>query len=156
LDRSNEKYDFLLHKEPKVIPYSDHASFYSKKVPVMFFWTNYHPDYHAPTDTSDKINIAGMRRIVDLTEEVVEYLATTEQRPVYTPAPSAARPAGGDVPRIGIRPSYAEDDDKGVLVDGVTEDGPAAKAGIRAGDRIVEIAGKLVKNLESYMSVLRA
>ena len=36
-----------------------------KKVPVLFFWTGFHPDYHKPTDTADKINVPGMRHIVD-------------------------------------------------------------------------------------------
>ena len=44
---------------------SDHFSFYQKKVPVLFFWTGYHPDYHMPSDTADKINVPGMRKVVD-------------------------------------------------------------------------------------------
>jgi hypothetical protein len=156
LDKFNEKYDFQIKKDPKVIPYSDHASFYFKKVPVIFFWNSYHPDYHAPTDTSDKINVPGMRKIVDLTEDLLDYLSTAEQRPAYVQVRASASPGAGDVPRIGIRPTYGEEGDKGVLVDGISDDGPAAKAGIKAGDRIVEIGGKPVKNLEAYMSAMRA
>jgi hypothetical protein len=157
LEQLNAKYDFKFVKNPAVIPYSDHASFYNKKVPVCFFWTGYHPDYHRPTDTSDKINVPDLRRIVDMTEELVAYVATAKDRPEYQQVKSQG---GGqpraNVPRLGFAPSYGDGDDEGVLVDDVTEGGPAAKGGIKKGDRIVEIGGKPVKNLEAYMSVMGA
>src|SRR5262249_2096913 len=154
-DSLNSKYDFKLSKTPAVIPYSDHHSFNAKKVPVCFFWTGYHPDYHRPSDTSDKINVTGMRRIVEMTEEVLQHLASTADGPqsqeVKQTASSQPRTQG---PRLGIMPAYGDEGD-GLLVDGVSDGGPAAKAGIKKGDRIVEIAGKPVKNIEGYMSVLR-
>lgn len=155
IDSLNSKYDFKLSKTPAVIPYSDHHSFYAKKIPVCFFWTGYHPDYHRPSDTSDKINISGMRRIVEMTEEAIQHLATTTDRPQYQEvkqtASSQPRTQG---PRLGIMPSYG-DEGEGLLVDGVSDGGPAAKGGVKKGDRIVEIAGKPVKNIEGYMSLLR-
>jgi hypothetical protein len=154
LDTLNKEHHFQLKKEPKVIPYSDHASFYGKKVPVIFFWTGYHPDYHAPSDTSDKINVAGMRRIVDMTEDVIKTLATITPRPEYIKMTTTSPVT--NVPRIGIRPKYNDESDKGVLVEGVTEDGPAAKAGIKTDDRIIEVAGKPVNNLQAYMTAMGA
>jgi hypothetical protein len=154
LEQVNLKYDFKLAKNPSVIPYSDHASFYAKKVPVCFFWTGYHPDYHAPTDTADKINVPDMRRIVDMTEEVMQFLATTKDRPEYQQVKSQS-PGRTNVPRLGFAPAYGEEGE-GVLVDSVSDGGPAAKGGIKKGDRIVEIGGKPVKNLEAYMSVMGA
>jgi S1-C subfamily serine protease len=59
------------------------------------------------------------------------------------------------MPRVGIRPSYGDDKD-GVLLDGVTEGTPADRAGLKGGDRIVEVAGQPVKNLELYMTILAA
>jgi S1-C subfamily serine protease len=56
---------------------------------------------------------------------------------------------------LGIRPSYGDDED-GILLGGVSEDGPAYKAGLKKGDRIVEIGGKPVKNMVGYMTVLGA
>jgi hypothetical protein len=152
LDTLNKKHNFKLKKEPKVIPYSDHASFYGKKVPVIFFWTGYHPDYHRPSDTSDKINVAGMRRVVDMTEDLINHLATVAERPKYVKMTSGGGSPG--VPSIGI--DAADDNEKGVLVKGVTEGGPAVKAGIKSGDRIIEIAGKPVKNLQAYMTTMSA
>jgi hypothetical protein len=154
IEQLNAKFDFKLVKNPAIIPYSDHASFYSKKVPVCFFWTGYHPDYHAPSDTADKINVPDMRRIVDMTEEAIQFLATTKDRPEYQQAKSA-NPGRTTGPRLGFAPSYGEEGE-GVLVDAVTDGGPAAKGGIKKGDRIVEIAGKPVKNLEAYMSAMGA
>ncbi len=132
---------------------SDHDSFYRKQIPVVFFWTGTHKDYHRPSDTADKINVAGMIRIADLAEKVIERLAT-EKRPEYVKVASPpSTSAGKGVPRLGIRPSY-EDDKEGVLLDDVTESGPAAKGGLKAGDRIVAIAGKAVSNLQTYMVLM--
>jgi hypothetical protein len=155
LEQLNAKFDFKLAKNPAIIPYSDHASFYSKKVPVCFFWTGYHPDYHAPSDTAEKINVPDMRRIVDMTEEAMLFLATSKDRPEYQQVKSQLGQAPGraNVPRLGFAPAYGEEGE-GVLVDAVNDGGPAAKSGIKKGDRIIEIAGKPVKNLEGYMSVM--
>ncbi len=133
---------------------SDHDSFYRKDVPVFFFWTGMHNDYHKPSDTSDKINVAGMGRIADLAEKVIVDLAGTTKRPEYVKVASDFAPSpGGKIPRLGIMPNY-EEQREGVLVGGVADGGPAAKAGIKAGDLIVDIAGKSVTSLNIYMAVL--
>jgi hypothetical protein len=154
LDEVNQKYHFKLVKKPGGIGPSDHASFCLKKIPVLFCWTDYHDDYHKPSDTADKINVPGMRKVVDFTADLVTRLATAPARPEYVEVKSDHGPLTGSVPRLGIRPSYSDADETGVLLEDVTKDGPAAKAGVRAGDRIVEVAGKPVKNLESYMTVM--
>ncbi len=156
VDALNKKYDFTMKKSDKFIPNSDHYSFYQKKVPVLFFWTGIHPDYHRPSDTADKINVEGMRRIVDLSEEVVREFATSDKKLEYVAGKAnAGRGGGGDFPRMGFTPDYNETGDKGVIVSEVTEGMPAAKAGIKAGDTIVELAGKPIKNMEGYMEVIR-
>src|SRR5262245_12344584 len=149
-----KKYDFKLSKEPSGFGPSDHASFYGKSVPVIFYWTGNHPDYHKPSDTADKINVEGMMKITDLAEETVAYLAEVKERPEYVeikPKFSPGMMAG--VPRIGIQPAYGEDGD-GVLLDGVSEGGPAAKAGLKAGDRILEVAGKPFQGMQGYTPLM--
>ncbi|MBI3410672.1 MAG: M28 family peptidase [Planctomycetes bacterium] len=146
---------FALTKKPGGLGPSDHDSFYRKNIPVLFFWTGIHPDYHRPSDTSDKINVAGMRQICDFAEKVISRLATDAGRPEYvklgnTFSMGMQRPK---VARIGISPDY-ETDKEGVLVGSVSEDGPAAKAGMKGGDLIVEVAGKQVKNLNTYMVLM--
>jgi S1-C subfamily serine protease len=137
---------------------SDHATFYAKKIPVIFCWTYYHEDYHTPRDTADKINVPGMRKIVDFAGELIAQLSTNASRPefvevkVKSPLDAGAARSRGSVPRLGIRPSYDDDEDKGMLLDDVFDDGPAGRAGLKLGDRIVEVAGKPVKNVSSYMA----
>jgi hypothetical protein len=153
IDELNAPFGFYLQKVPTGMGPSDQQSFYLKKIPVYFFFTGDHPDYHRPSDTSDKINLAGMARIADLVENLVEHLRTLPERPAYV------KVKGGDTsprmqgPRLGIRPTYG-DDKEGVLLSGVVDDTPAAKAGLKEGDRILEIDGKPVKSLENYMVLM--
>jgi Zn-dependent M28 family amino/carboxypeptidase len=153
VDEWNKTRDFDLKKTAAAIPYSDHFSFYNAKVPVLFFWTNYHDDYHRPTDTADKINVPGMRRIVDLSEEILTYFAALKERPVWQEVKGRGpiRPGRGG-PTLGFRPEFGTED--GVGVGEVREGGVGAKAGLKAGDKIVEVAGKPVKNLEGYTELM--
>jgi len=154
LDDLARKHDFVMTKKASGFGPSDHASFDEKSIPVIFYWTGDHDDYHRPSDTADKINYPGMRKVVDLTEDTIARLSGAPDRPEYVEIPASKAPKyDGGGPRLGIRPSYS-DDGEGVVVGGVSEDGPAYKAGLKKGDRIVEIAGKRVKNLTGYMEVL--
>lgn len=154
IERLNVKHDFRLQKVPSGMGPSDHASFYARKIPVFFFFTGDHEDYHRPTDTAEKINITGMCKIADLVTELVEHLCQVSERPQYVRVvePRSERPEGR-IPRIGIRPDYGFSGD-GVMLSGVTEGGPAAKAGLKDGDCIVAINGKPVKNMEGYMTLI--
>jgi hypothetical protein len=133
---------------------SDHSSFYVKQVPVLFFWTGTHEDYHKPSDTADKINYADEVRILNLVTRVVYDIDTTDKRPLYTVAKSdsTGRATGFRV-YLGTIPNYADSND-GLLLDGIREDSPAAKAGIKAGDRIVKLAGRDVHNVYDYTYAL--
>ena len=133
---------------------SDHSSFYGKQVPVLFFWTGTHTDYHKPTDTWDKINYADQARVVDLVAYIVRDVDSTEKRLTYTTAKTEATPrTGGFRVYLGTIPNYAEGND-GLLIDGVRDDSPAAKAGIKAGDRIVKIGTRDIKNVYDYTYAL--
>jgi hypothetical protein len=133
---------------------SDHSSFYAKQVPVLFLFTGTHDDYHKPSDTADKINYEGEVRIVDFVAGLVRNLDKSNVRPSYTVAKSesAGRATGFRV-YLGTIPNYAESSD-GLRLDGVREDSPAAKAGLKAGDRIVKLAGREVKNVYDYTYAL--
>src|SRR5262249_55844308 len=131
----NSKYDFKLQKVPTGMGPSDQQSFYVKNVPVLFFFTGDHPDYHRPSDTADKINTAGMAKVVDFIAELVDYLEAAPERPEFVRVQASTQPTTYmRGPRLGIRPTYG-DDKEGVLLSGVTEGTPAAKAGLREGDR---------------------
>ncbi len=132
---------------------SDHSSFYSKQVPVLFFWTGTHSDYHKPSDTFDKINYNDEARILRLVARILRDVDSTDQRLTYTTAKSPAPRGGGFRVYLGTIPNYADSND-GLLLDGVRDDSPAAKAGLKAGDRIVKIGTREVKNVYDYTAAL--
>jgi aminopeptidase YwaD len=135
---------------------SDHSSFYARQVPVLFFWTGTHEDYHKPTDTADRINYEGLLRVTEFVRDLVRAVDASDARPTYTRAKSgtpAGRTIGGFRVYLGTIPSYAEGGE-GMKLDGVREDSPAAKAGLKAGDVIVRMAGGDVKNVYDYTQAL--
>ncbi len=152
LEEGAKKYGFTLKMQASGFGPSDHASFCGKKIPVIFVWTGTHADYHRPSDTADKINLEGMCRIVDMSEEIITRF-TQMDKPAFIEVRGAAmgRPSTG--PRLGIRPGDYNDAE-GVKIDGVSEGGPAEKAGIKANDVIIQMAGKPVKNINDYMAVM--
>ena len=153
IDRLNKGYEFKLRKVKGGFGPSDHSSFYGVKVPVFFFFTGDHPDYHRPSDVAERINVPGMRKVTDLTEMLLAYLATVAERPKYIKIEG-----GGFGPRpaitLGIRPGDYSGDD-GILVGGVSEGRPAARAGIKEGDLIVQMGDKPIKNMSAYMVFMR-
>ena len=135
---------------------SDHSSFYARQIPVLFFWTGTHEDYHKPTDTAERINYEGLLRVAEFVRDLVRAVDASDARPTYTQAKSATptgRAAGGFRVYLGTIPSYAEGGD-GMKLDGVRDDSPAAKAGLKAGDVVVKLAGRDIKNVYDYTQVL--
>lgn len=157
IDELNKKYAFDMKKTRSGTGPSDHTSFFLKGVPVFFFFTGLHQEYHTPTDKPDTINFEGMYKIVDMVEELTVKMTTDKQRPEYV-AVKAADPKQGTpvgVPSIRFLPGdYDDDQMNGVLVGGVFPGGPAEKGGLKADDWIVEIAGQPVKNMDGYMKVM--
>ena len=133
---------------------SDHSSFYAKQIPVLFFWTGTHADYHKPSDTADKINYDGEVGILNLVARLVHDIDAKDKRPSYTVAKteSTGRSTGFRV-YLGTIPNYADSND-GLLLDGVRDDSPAAKAGLKAGDKVVKLAGRDLRNVYDYTYAL--
>jgi Zn-dependent M28 family amino/carboxypeptidase len=134
---------------------SDHSSFYARQIPVLFFWTGTHEDYHKPTDTAERINYEGLARITGFVRDVVRSIDRADAWRTYARAKSAAQAGRSTGFRVylGTIPSYAEGGD-GMKLDGVREGSPAARAGLRAGDVIVRMAGREVKNVYDYTYAL--
>lgn len=154
LDEWNGNPGFSFQRQKSGFGPSDHNSFCSKKIPVLFFWTDVHEDYHSPSDTPDKINYEGMAKIIDYVEKAIKKISTTSDPLAFVeiaPAPRAR--SGGSGPRLGIQPGYGSDE-PGVFVERVLPGEPAAKAGIKDGDRIIEIGKKPIKDLDEYMAIM--
>ncbi len=133
---------------------SDHSSFYGKQIPVLFLFTGTHTDYHKPSDTFDKINYDGLTRITNYVAEIVKAVDQNPAKPTYAVAKSSA-PMGQVrlTVSLGTIPSYGDTTD-GMILDGVRDNSPASKAGLKAGDKIVKLAGKDVRNAMDYTYVL--
>jgi Zn-dependent M28 family amino/carboxypeptidase len=137
---------------------SDHQSFYKQNIPVLMLFTGAHADYHKPSDTWDKLHYAGLARISDFAQALVESL-DARPRPTFTKARADASPGriaggGGYGAYLGTIPNYMQTEG-GVLLDGVREGGPAEKAGLRANDVIVRFDGLRVDNIYDYTFGLR-
>ncbi len=141
---------------------SDHASFDNAGIPVLFFFTGLHEQYHKPTDTPDLINPEGAARIIDLAYRIGLGAA---ERPDAMPHTRPGRDGGdphepaspGPVPvkvRFGVTPGSYGEEKGGVLFDAVAEGWSAAKAGLKAGDRLIRWNGQDVPNVESWMPLL--
>jgi aminopeptidase YwaD len=150
LDDLNKAAHFTLNKNDAEFGGSDHQSFYLQKVPVLFFFTGLHADYHRPSDTADKINSMDEARIVSFVGDCAERIADNPERPAYQQmtAPREGGPARFRV-TLGTIPDYAAEVE-GVALSGVRPGSPAEKAGLKAGDVIVKFGGKSVRNIQDY------
>ncbi len=137
---------------------SDHMSFNIKKIPVLFFFSGLHSDYHQPSDTADKINADGARKVLMLAYQMLGRLAGPLERPLYTEV-AEPRPVtgsgGGYGPYFGSIPDF-RDDLGGVLFADISPASPADDAGFRAGDLMVEFNGKQIQNLYDFTYALQA
>ena len=131
---------------------SDHTSFYLKNIPVLFFFTGIHKDYHKPTDDADKINFTGELQVIKYIYHVIEetnklgklaFLKTRE------PKMEGKR----FTVTLGIMPDYTFSG-KGVRADGIIDGKAAQQAGMQSGDVIVKLGENSVSDLNSYMSAL--
>ncbi len=133
---------------------SDHSSFYGKNIPVLFYFTGAHLDYHTPKDTYDKINYKGMVKISDLIFSVAKELASTGSRLRFKesgPKAETVRYRRGKGVTLGIMPDFAGVIKNGLRADFVTPGKPAALGGMKKGDIITAINGKTVNNIQDYM-----
>ena len=135
---------------------SDHTSFVSKKIPVLFFFSGLHSDYHKPSDTADKINAPSAARLLDLIESVAVQLASAQDAPAFQVVAEEKPPAGGGGygPYFGSIPDFGQVEN-GVKFSDVKPNSPAAKAGLKAGDILVQFGDKPIKNLYDFTDALR-
>ncbi len=139
---------------------SDHTSFVTQRVPVLFFFSGLHSDYHKPSDTWEKIDAASAVRLLDLVADLTSTLAAGGERPQFvrveaeTRAPGAPSGGGGYGPYFGSIPDFGQVE-SGVRFADVRPNSPAAKAGLLAGDILIQFGEMPVKNLQDFTYALR-
>ncbi|MEO5682552.1 MAG: M20/M25/M40 family metallo-hydrolase [Chitinophagaceae bacterium] len=132
---------------------SDHTSFYRKDIPVLFFFTGTHSDYHRPGDDADKINYTGEYRIIKYIYKIIE-AANSKGKLAFSKTRETQSVGGVRLNvTMGIMPDYAYSGN-GVRADGVSDGKPAQKAGLQPGDVIVQLGEYPVLSVENYMQVL--
>lgn len=160
VERANRQTGFSLFKVASGYGPSDHQSFYEQKIPVLFFFTGLHSDYHRPSDKPDKINFSGMARITDLTASVAYELATSEQPPGYvmTDREVKIRQQARAFLGVALREGAAADGQTvlpdSVFVTAITPGSPAEAAGVRVGDRLVKLDDVEVRQVAEVIEMV--
>lgn len=132
---------------------SDHTSFYLKDIPVLFFFTGTHTDYHKPGDDADKINYNGMLQIIGYIKNILtatnskDKIAFTKTREVHSGMRSSFKVT------LGVMLDYTFAG-PGIYVDAITEDRPAEKAGVEAKDIILQVGDYPLADVQGYMQAL--
>jgi aminopeptidase YwaD len=142
---------------------SDHTSFTAKQVPVLFFFSGLHADYHKPSDTWDKIDANAGIQVVRLVADIADRLDSEPGRPQFVRVEEkenahsgvAAGSGSGYGPSFGSIPDFAEPP-RGVRFADITPGSPAAKAGLKAGDILVKFGNDAIQNLYDFTYALRA
>ncbi len=133
----NNDYGFKLTFNDEGYGPSDHSSFYGKKIPVLFFFTGTHEDYHKPSDDAEKINLDGEKIVLDYVYEIAMNIDNDPERPDYL---LVEKKEGGQMfvrkVYVGTIPDFAGNVD-GYKISGVSEGGPAQLAGLQGGDIII-------------------
>jgi hypothetical protein len=168
IDRASTAQTLTIARRPGGYGPSDHASFFEHGIPVLHFFTGFHPQYHRPSDDSDLLNVAGMRRIAAMVRDITVDLAQADARPTRTGSQGAfdlsefmdsddsglgLELLASDRPRLGVVLEPAEKG--GVVVKRILRSTAAERHGIRPGDVIHQVAGKDVNSAADVSEVLK-
>ncbi|MEC8471717.1 MAG: M20/M25/M40 family metallo-hydrolase, partial [Pseudomonadota bacterium] len=138
---------------------SDHVSFLNAGIPAIHLFSGTHLDYNQPTDTADKLDLAGMADVALWVEEAIVYLAdrsdplrvSLEQASQLSVSTSTtAREAV-----LGTVPDFAYQG-QGIRISDVSPGGAAELAGLQARDVILQFNGQALGSLQTYSNMLRA
>lgn len=132
---------------------SDHASFYSEKIPVLFFFTGTHADYHTPFDDVEKLNLEGISTVIDYAFDVIKDVVSYKEKLTYIETEDNTKRSRRMNLKVtlGIIPDMAATVETGLKVGGVKKGGPAHGGGMLKDDIIIAINGKEVKDIYEYM-----
>ncbi|RYF90280.1 MAG: M28 family peptidase, partial [Chitinophagaceae bacterium] len=131
---------------------SDHTSFYRKDIPVLFFFTGTHSDYHKPSDDKEKINYKGIGEIVNYIKNILKVTNEMEKMP-FTKTREVSMSTSSFKVTLGVMLDYTFAG-PGIFVEGVTSGRPGEKAGLKAGDIITAVGEYSLKDVTDYMKAL--
>jgi membrane-associated protease RseP (regulator of RpoE activity) len=160
LEQDQPKAGFKIEYSAGGYSASDHTSFVSKKIPVLFFFSGLHSDYHKPSDTWDKINSDAAAKLLGLVSDVGIQIADAPERLAFLTVAEEKAPGGtggggrGYGPYFGSIPDFGQTEN-GVKFSDVRPGSPAAKAGLKAGDVLVQFGDKPINNLYDFTDALR-
>jgi aminopeptidase YwaD len=146
-------HDFKLNIDSSGAGPSDHTSFYFANMPVLFFFTGSHKDYHKPSDTAGAINYPGELMVIKYIERVVAKMDKADRKPEFALTKQKTIGKSAFKVTLGIMPDYTFETG-GVRVDGVSNNRPAIKAGIKQGDIITRLGDMKINGMQSYMDAL--
>lgn len=136
---------------------TDSISFYVQGIPTLNVFSGAHDDYHTPRDTPEKLNYTGIKRVSEWLLQLVFVLEKNQKKITYQAVQKEQQPfARSFKVYLGTIPDYASSDVLGVKLSGVIKDSPAALAGLGAGDVIVTVEGKPIRNIYDYSNALAA
>ena len=141
-------------KEPGTGP-SDQTAFYNRGVPVLYFFTGAHEDYHKPSDDADLVDYSGIKKVADLIVHTVDYFDDFEGSLTFqqTADPDSGKRRASYSVTLGIMPDYVAEV-KGLRVDGIVEDRPGQRGGILKGDVIIKMGDITIGDIYDYMNAL--
>jgi C-terminal processing protease CtpA/Prc len=160
IDDVHEDHELKLEIAKSGYSASDHTMFVTKQIPVLFFFSGLHSDYHKPSDTWDKIDAETAAELVDLVADLSGRIAA-EDRPEFVRVEPERRPGmpvgggGGYGAYFGSVPDFGQID-KGVKFADIRPGSPADKAGLKGGDILVQFDEKPINNLYDFTYALRA
>ncbi len=157
IERAQSASNFKIEYSPGGYSASDHTSFVTRHIPVLFFFSGLHSDYHKPSDTWEKINPQAAARLVDVVGNSGLQLAVASERPTFIAVVEdkpLAGGGGGYGPYFGSIPDFGQVEN-GVKFSDVKPASPAEKAGLKAGDILVQFGDKPIKNLYDFTDALR-
>ena len=152
VDQINRRHRFDIYKVDSGYGPSDHQSFYEKGVPVLFFFTGLHNDYHRPTDDFDKIDFGGMARITDMVSDVASAFATRNSVPGYARTNDKIQIRRQLTAYLGVSLAMQANQ---IVLSAVTAGGPAERDGLQAGDTLEKIGKRSIRRIADVMEALR-
>ncbi|MBU8871487.1 MAG: M28 family peptidase [Gemmatimonadales bacterium] len=138
---------------------SDHMSFNTKEVPVLFIFGGPYPEYNTPADLGATLNYRGMGQVASYVDNLLNLARGETAEFDWIMVAGADLETGKGEGKnkntwFGSMPDFTEDV-QGYKLAGVFDGSPAAKAGLLKGDVLVKLGGLEVLDLPTFTQALR-